>query len=112
MSEFSRLVDSVSPSGIRRFFDLVANTTGVISLGVGEPDFITPWTIREDVIFTLEKGFTTYTSNAGLLSCRKAVVDYLLDRFDCSYDAESEILLTVGVSEAVDLCFRVLLNPR
>jgi aminotransferase len=110
-SDFSRILDTIPPSGIRKFFDLVIGAKDVISLGVGEPDFRTPWTIREDAIYSLEQGKTSYTSNSGLLECRQAIVEYLSRRFDLHYDAVSEILLTFGVSEAVDIVFRSILNP-
>jgi len=110
-SEFSHILDTIPPSGIRKFFDLVIGAKDVISLGVGEPDFRTPWSIREDAIFSLEQGKTSYTSNSGLLECREAISKYLADRFDAHYDAKTEILLTFGVSEAVDIVLRSILNP-
>ena len=109
--QFSKRVDAVLPSGIRTFFDLVLESDDVISLGVGEPDFVTPWTIREDAIFSLEKGYTSYSSNLGLLKCRESVTEYLAERFSVEYDPKAETLLTVGVSEGVDLVFRSILNP-
>lgn len=108
---FNRCLDSVPPSGIRRFFDLVVGASDVISLGVGEPDFVTPWSIREDAIYSLERGRVTYTANGGLLACREAIATYLSSRFHAHYDPSNEIVLTVGVSEAVDLVFRSILNP-
>ncbi len=110
-SDFSHILDTIPPSGIRKFFDLVIGAKDVISLGVGEPDFRTPWAIREDAIFSLEQGKTSYTSNSGLLECREAIVDYLAQRFDAHYDPTTEILLTFGVSEAVDIVLRSILNP-
>ena len=98
-------------SGIREFFELVQARKGVISLGVGEPDFVTPWHIREAAIFALEKGMTTYTSNLGMPRLREAVAKYVDGFFKVGYDAMTEILITVGVSEALDLAFRALLEP-
>ena len=98
-------------SGIRDFFELVQGRDDVISLGVGEPDFSAPWHIREAAIFSLEKGQTSYTSNLGLPTLRDAISQYVTGQFDVSYDPESEILVTVGVSEALDLACRALLNP-
>ena len=104
-------VASIPRSGIRDFFELVQGREGVISLGVGEPDFVTPWHIREAAIYSLEKGQTTYTSNLGLLSLRKSISKYVEDFFKVSYDAPTEVLVTVGVSEAIDIALRALLNP-
>src|SRR5690606_35772037 len=98
-------------SGIRDFFELVIGRSDVISLGVGEPDKPTPWPIREAAIRSLEKGHTTYTSNLGLESLRIAISDYVQNQFRVRYDPKTEILVTVGVSEALDLAFRALLNP-
>ena len=98
-------------SGIRDFFELVIGRSDVISLGVGEPDKPTPWPIREAVIRSLEKGQTTYTSNLGLESLRVAISDYVTKQFRVTYDPKTEILVTVGVSEALDLAFRAVLNP-
>ncbi len=108
---FSSLVESVPPSGIRRFFDLVQTTKGVISLGVGEPDFSTPWHVIEEAVGHIERGETSYTSNWGMLALREAIADYLKRRFGAQYDPTSEILVTVGVSEGIDIVFRALLNP-
>ncbi|MDI6813881.1 MAG: aminotransferase class I/II-fold pyridoxal phosphate-dependent enzyme [Desulfitobacteriaceae bacterium] len=104
-------VASLPPSGIRKFFDLVATMKDVISLGVGEPDFITPWTVRESGIFSLEQGQTMYTSNAGILELRQELARYLALTLGLIYNPESEILVTVGASEAVDLAMRALLSP-
>ena len=101
---------SLPPSGIRRFFDLAAEMGDVISLGVGEPDFVTPWHIREAGIYSLEKGHTYYTSNAGIIELREEVCRYLSRRFSLSYNPD-EVLITVGGSEAIDLCFRATINP-
>lgn len=110
-SKIARNIAAIPRSGIRDFFELVQGREGVISLGVGEPDFTTPWHIREAAIYSLEKGQTTYTSNLGLPSLRKAIADYVGDFFDVRYDALTEVLVTVGVSEAIDLALRALLNP-
>lgn len=104
-------VASVPRSGIRDFFELVIGRDDVISLGVGEPDFVTPWRIREAAIYSLEKGQTTYTSNMGLLSLRNKISQYVSGFFGIDYEGASEILVTVGVSEALDLALRALLNP-
>ncbi|ADI02153.1 MAG TPA: aminotransferase class I/II-fold pyridoxal phosphate-dependent enzyme [Syntrophothermus lipocalidus] len=104
-------VSSIPPSGIRRFFDLVSQSQGVISLGVGEPDFVTPWHIREACCYSLEKGYTMYTSNQGLLELREEIAAYMYRTIGVRYDPEEEILVTVGVSEAVDLALRALINP-
>ncbi|MFX4262692.1 aminotransferase class I/II-fold pyridoxal phosphate-dependent enzyme [Pelotomaculum propionicicum] len=101
----------IQPSGIRRFFDLVAEMKGVISLGVGEPDFVTPWHIREACVFSLEKGYTMYTSNHGLLELREAIARNLDVSYGVSYNPRNEILITVGVSEGLDLAFRTILCP-
>jgi aminotransferase len=103
-------VSLISPSGIRKFFDLLASMEDVISLGVGEPDFATPWHICEAVIHSLEKGYTMYTSNLGMPELRHELSRYLKDSYDLDYDPDSEILITVGVSEALDLAMRAILN--
>jgi aminotransferase len=108
---FSRIVSTVPPSGIRKFFDLAQTMQGVISLGVGEPDFPTPWSAREAAIHALEHGATTYTSNSGLLELREAVCTDLADRYGVRYRPEDECLVTSGVSEGLDLTLRALLNP-
>jgi len=110
-SKISRQVAGIPKSGIRDFFELVQGRDDVISLGVGEPDFATPWHIREAAIYSLEKGHTSYTSNLGLMSLRKAISRYVADFFNVDYESSSEILVTVGVSEAIDLALRALLNP-
>ena len=104
-------VASIPRSGIRDFFELVQGRDDVISLGVGEPDFVTPWHIREAAIYSLEKGQTTYTSNLGLLSLRKSIAKYVASFFHVDYDPAKEILVTVGVSEGIDIALRALLNP-
>ncbi len=107
----SRLARDLRPSGIREFFDLVVGMDDVISLGVGEPDFPTPWRACDAVIESLRHGATSYTSNRGMLDLRVEIADYLLARFGVDYDPEEQILVTVGASEAVDLAMRVLLDP-
>lgn len=107
----SKQVMDMPRSGIREFFDLATGSKDIISLGVGEPDFVTPWNIREAAIASLEKGHTTYTSNYGLESLRRAISKYVEDFFHVEYDPLCEILPTVGVSEAIDLALRCLLNP-
>lgn len=107
----SARVKEVKPSGIRKFFDLLEEMEDSISLGVGEPDFITPWHIRDAGIYSLEKGFTKYTSNAGLAALREEISAYLERRFDLRYDSKSQIIVTVGGSEAIDITMRALLNP-
>ena len=104
-------VRNLPRSGIREFFELVLAQDNVISLGVGEPDFVTPWHIREAAIHSLEQGRTSYTSNLGLLDLRKSITKYVQKHFNVKYDAPTEVLITVGVSEALDLAFRALLNP-
>ena len=106
----SKMVTEMEPSGIRRFFDVASTMDNVISLGVGEPDFDTPWHIREEGIYSLEKGRTFYTSNAGLLPLRNEVCTYLKRRFALSYDSD-EVIITVGGSEAIDIAFRTMLDP-
>ncbi|MDH5695946.1 MAG: aminotransferase class I/II-fold pyridoxal phosphate-dependent enzyme [Dehalococcoidia bacterium] len=108
----SQRVNQIAPSGIRRFFDLLASTEGVISLGVGEPDFATPWHIREAAIYSLEKGYTMYTSSLGMPELRQELSRYLKDTYGPEYDPGSELLITVGVSEGLDLATRAILNPR
>jgi len=104
-------VRALPRSGIRDFFELVQGRDDVISLGVGEPDFSTPWHISEAAIYSLEKGQTSYTSNLGLPSLRRSIAKYVAGLFEVDYDPETEILVTVGVSEALDLACRALLNP-
>lgn len=104
-------VQKLPKSGIRDFFELVLSMDDVISLGVGEPDFVTPWHIREATVFALEHGYTSYTSNLGLMSLRKKITSYLRKHYNLSYDPNKECLITVGVSEALDLVCRALLNP-
>lgn len=107
----SHRVSNISPSGIRKFFDLLSSMEDVISLGVGEPDFVTPWQIREAAIYSLEKGYTMYTSNYGLPELRQKLAEYLESQYRLSYDPNTELLITAGVSEGLDLALRALINP-
>jgi aminotransferase len=112
MSDYlSHGVRSIKPSGIRKFFDLVQGRKDVITLGVGEPDFVTPWHVREAAVYSLEKGKTQYTSNAGMPELREAIAAYLANRFGLNYDPAREIFVTIGGSEAIDLALRALINP-
>ena len=104
-------VKDIQPSGIRKFFDIVSEMEDVVSLGVGEPDFDTPWHIRDEGIYSLEKGRTFYTSNSGLRELRVEICKYLKRRCHIDYDPDHETLITVGGSEAIDLAMRVMLNP-
>jgi aminotransferase len=106
--KISKLVQQIPPSGIRVFFDLVLGMKDVISLGVGEPDFVTPWNIREKAIFSLEQGYTSYTSNKGMAELRVEISRYLKRKYNLDYDPEDEILVTVGVSEGYDLAIRAI----
>ena len=107
----SRAVRAIPRSGIRDFFDIVQGMENVISLGVGEPDFVTPWHIREAAIYALEQGKTGYTSNLGLLKLRQAIAKSVRAHFGPAYDPEQEILIAVGVSQAMDVAFRAIINP-
>ncbi|MDI6907240.1 MAG: aminotransferase class I/II-fold pyridoxal phosphate-dependent enzyme [Thermoanaerobacterales bacterium] len=104
-------VREIKPSGIRRFFDLASEMKGVISLGVGEPDFVTPWRVREACIYALERGYTMYTANSGLPALREAIAGYVEEAFGVTYDPRGEVLVTVGVSEAFDLALRAVIAP-
>ena len=106
----NKKVVDMKPSGIRKFFDIVATMPDAISLGVGEPDFVTPWHIREAGIYSLEKGHTYYTSNSGLEELRFEICNYLNRRFNLSYNYKNEVLITVGGSEAIDLCTRAFIS--
>ncbi|MBG9586851.1 aminotransferase [Cytobacillus firmus] len=110
-SYLSKTVEELKPSGIRRFFDLAAGMEGVISLGVGEPDFITPWSVREAAILSLEQGYTSYTANAGLMELREEIAGYMQKSFGVSYSPQSEITVTVGASQALDISLRAILDP-
>jgi aminotransferase len=109
--KISRVVEQIPPSGIRVFFDLVLGMKDVISLGVGEPDFVTAWNVREAAIYGLEEGYTSYTSNKGMVELRQEISRYLKRKHDLDYDAEEEMLVTVGVSEGVDLALRSVVEP-
>ncbi len=110
-SVLSSHIQEVKPSGIRKFFDLMDEVEGVISLTVGQPDFVTPWHIREAGIRSLEHGKTYYSANAGLLELRREISSYLQRRFSLTYDPKDEIIVTVGGSEAIDIAIRTLVNP-
>lgn len=105
------VVRDIPPSGIRKFFDIAAEMEDAISLGVGEPDFVTPWHIRNEGIYSLEKGMTYYTSNSGLKELRIEITNYLNRRFSLKYDPLSQVIVTVGGSEAIDLCIRSVIQP-
>ena len=107
----SQKVVEIKPSGIRKFFDVVSEMPDAISLGVGEPDFDTPWRIREEGIYSLERGRTFYTSNAGLKELKVEISRYLERKIDVAYDPDKEVIVTVGGSEGIDLAFRAMLDP-
>ena len=107
----SPIVKSVPPSGIRRFFDIASEMEDVISLGVGEPDFVTPWSIRESCVYGLEQGYTSYTANRGLMELREEICFMHKRRFDLDYNPKTDVLVTVGVSEALDIAMRTILSP-
>ena len=115
MMDYDRILSDkckeIKPSGIRKFFDIANSMEGIISLGVGEPDFATPWTIRSKAITTLQQGKTVYTANAGLLELRCAISKYLERKYELKYDPKDEIIITVGGSEAIDLCVRAVVDP-
>lgn len=104
-------VQAIAPSGIRKFFDIAAQMKDVISLGVGEPDFVTPWTIRESCVYGLERGYTSYTANRGMMELREEIAHHYEQEYDTSYDSATDILVTVGVSEALDIAMRAILAP-
>ncbi|WP_276575554.1 aminotransferase class I/II-fold pyridoxal phosphate-dependent enzyme [Paenibacillus sp. YPG26] len=110
-SYLAPLVREIQPSGIRRFFDLASGNKDIITLGVGEPDFITPWHVREATVHSLERGYTSYTSNSGTPELREAIGQYLYDSFQVAYEPSNQILVTVGGSEAIDLALRALISP-
>ncbi|WP_223701521.1 aminotransferase [Sutcliffiella deserti] len=110
-SRIANHVQNLQPSGIRRFFDVAASMEGVISLGVGEPDFVTSWGVREACITSLKNGHTSYTANAGLIELRKEISYYLRQQFEVSYQAEKEIIVTVGASQALDIAIRTIVDP-
>lgn len=107
----SSTIVNIKPSGIRKFFDIAAEMDDVISLGVGEPDFDTPWHVRDEGIYSLEKGRTSYTSNAGLKELKEEIAKFLKRRYDLSYDPVKEMIVTVGGSEGIDICMRAMLDP-
>ena len=107
----SQTIVGIKPSGIRKFFDLASERKDTISLGVGEPDFDTPWHIRDEGIYSLEKGKTFYTSNSGLMELRTEICNYYARRFDISYDPKHETIITVGGSEAIDIALRAMVDP-
>ena len=107
----SPAVNAIAPSGIRKFFDIAAEMDDVISLGVGEPDFVTPWSIRESCVYGLEQGYTSYTANRGLLELRQEIVQLHKNRYDLDYSAAQDVLVTVGVSEGLDLAMRAIITP-
>ena len=115
MIDYSRVINptvaEIKPSGIRKFFDIASTMDDVISLGVGEPDFQTPWQIRKAGINSLEKGHTKYTANRGIAQLRSAVADFVSRKYSLTYKPESEILITVGGSEAIDACIRAAVAP-
>ena len=107
----SSTIVNIKPSGIRKFFDIAAEMDDVISLGVGEPDFDTPWHVRDEGIYSLEKGRTSYTSNAGLKELKEEIAKFLKRRYDLTYDPVKEMIVTVGGSEGIDICMRAMLDP-
>ncbi|MBR1697244.1 MAG: aminotransferase class I/II-fold pyridoxal phosphate-dependent enzyme [Anaerovibrio sp.] len=107
----SPIVKSVPPSGIRKFFDIASEMEDVISLGVGEPDFVTPWSIRESCVYGLEQGYTSYTANRGLMELREEICFMHKRRFELDYNPKTDVLVTVGVSEALDIAMRTILTP-
>lgn len=107
----SKAAQQIKPSGIRKFFDLASTMEGVISLGVGEPDFVTAWNVREASILSLEQGYTSYTANAGLPSLRREISAYLNKRFHLDYSPDDELIVTVGASQALDIAVRAILDP-
>ncbi|MCX7846419.1 MAG: aminotransferase class I/II-fold pyridoxal phosphate-dependent enzyme [bacterium] len=111
VTRISHVVENLPPSGIRAFFDLVMSMDDVISLGVGEPDFVTPWRIREASIFAIEKGYTSYTSNRGMPELLREISSWLARSYDLHYNPSQHIIITVGVSEALDLAMRAIINP-
>ncbi|MCL2049473.1 MAG: aminotransferase class I/II-fold pyridoxal phosphate-dependent enzyme [Defluviitaleaceae bacterium] len=111
MSFVTQKVIDLPSSGIRKFFDVAAEMKDVVSLGVGEPDFFTPWNVREEAIFSLEHRRTAYTSNAGLPALREAVCDYMQERYSLKYSPSEQVVITVGVSEAIDIALRAIIEP-
>ena len=111
MSFLTNTIKNLPASGIRKFFDVAAEMKDIISLGVGEPDFFTPWSVREEAIYSLEHRRTAYTSNSGHPALRAAVAQYMSSRFNLSYCEKEQVLITVGVSEAIDIALRAVLDP-
>ena len=111
MREMNQIAVDMKPSGIRKFFDIVSEMPDAISLGVGEPDFDTPWHIADEGVYSLEKGRTFYTSNSGLMELREELTAWYKRKYDVNYDGKTECLITVGGSEGIDLAIRALLNP-
>jgi len=111
MKPISRVVGTVPASGIRKYFDLVSQLSDVVTLGVGEPDFVTPWHIREAAIYSIEHGYTSYTSNYGIIELRRAIAEKLRQEEGIGYDPATQILITVGISEGMDLTLRAIVNP-
>ena len=107
----SDTIVGIKPSGIRKFFDIVSEMKDAISLGVGEPDFDTPWHIREEGIYSLEKGRTFYTSNSGLKELKQEICNYMKRSQGVQYDFNTDVLVTVGGSEAIDIALRAMVNP-
>jgi len=110
-SYVAKSVEQMRPSGIRKFFDLAATMEGVVSLGVGEPDFVTTWSVREAAINSLERGYTSYTANAGLMELRREITRYMVERFHVEYSAKEEVIVTVGASQALDIAMRAVIDP-
>ena len=108
----SKTIVTIQPSGIRKFFDIISEMKDAISLGVGEPDFDTPWHIRDEGIYSLEKGRTFYTSNSGLKELRMEIAKFLHRRYGLEYDFNKEMMITVGGSEAIDIAMRAMLDPQ
>ncbi|MCL2299022.1 MAG: aminotransferase class I/II-fold pyridoxal phosphate-dependent enzyme, partial [Firmicutes bacterium] len=111
MSYVAKTIAGLPGSGIRKFFDIASGMRGVVSLGVGEPDFVTPWRIREEAIFSLERRRTMYTSNAGMLELRGEISRYMEAQYGLRYDPAGQVLVTVGASEGIDLAIRAIVNP-
>ena len=107
----SENIKNMPSSGIRKFFDVANMMDNAISLGVGEPDFETPWHVREAAISSLEKGLTSYSSNTGMIELRESISDYLNEKYSIKYDPENQIVVTVGASEGIDISLRAIINP-
>ncbi len=107
----NREILDIKPSGIRKYFSIAEEMEDVISLGVGEPDFLTPWHIRKKGIETLDYGKTRYTANAGLIELRQEIADFYSNKYNIEYNPKNEVLVTVGGSEGIDMCIRTIINP-